>query len=165
MTSAFSWQNSISLFPASFRIPRPNLPVTPGICWLPTFAFQSSIHVFTNPEGIPSVRIFIEVSLQKQCWLNHQPFVIKLTSSPSPLPQRPGVGPEVPTFNPLFGSFNNQPPLEAIQESPSHKYLLSIQNNTCHFKNSEGFRSCKPGNGSRNQIYILLHDIFFVLFF
>ena len=30
MTSAFSWQNSISLCPASFRIPRPNLPVTPG---------------------------------------------------------------------------------------------------------------------------------------
>ena len=30
MTSAFSWQNSISLCPASFRTPRPNLPVTPG---------------------------------------------------------------------------------------------------------------------------------------
>ena len=30
MTSAFSWQNSVSLCPASFRIPRPNLPVTPG---------------------------------------------------------------------------------------------------------------------------------------
>ena len=28
MTSAFSWQNSISLCPASFRTPRPNLPVT-----------------------------------------------------------------------------------------------------------------------------------------
>ncbi|KAB0346072.1 hypothetical protein FD755_024281 [Muntiacus reevesi] len=26
MTSAFSWQNSISLCPASFRTPRPNLP-------------------------------------------------------------------------------------------------------------------------------------------
>ena len=43
MTSAFSWQNSISLCPASFRIPRPNLPVTPGVSWLPTFAFQSPI--------------------------------------------------------------------------------------------------------------------------
>ena len=40
MTSAFSWLNSISLFPASFLIPRPNLPVTPGVSWLPTFAFQ-----------------------------------------------------------------------------------------------------------------------------
>ena len=43
MTSAFSWQNSISLCPASFRIPRPNLPVTPGVSCLPTFAFQSPV--------------------------------------------------------------------------------------------------------------------------
>ena len=39
----FSWQNSISLCPASFCTPWPNLPVTPGIFWLPTFAFQSPI--------------------------------------------------------------------------------------------------------------------------
>ena len=31
MTSAFSWQNSVCLCAASFRIPRPNLPVTPGV--------------------------------------------------------------------------------------------------------------------------------------
>jgi len=31
MTSAFSCQNSISLCPASFLIPRPNVPVTPGV--------------------------------------------------------------------------------------------------------------------------------------
>ena len=36
-----SWQNSVSLCPASFRTPRPNLPVTPGVSWLPTFAFHS----------------------------------------------------------------------------------------------------------------------------
>ena len=36
MSSALSWQNSISLCPASFRIPRPNLPVTPGVSWLPS---------------------------------------------------------------------------------------------------------------------------------
>ena len=34
MTSAFSWQNSISLCPASFRILRPDLPVTPGVSWV-----------------------------------------------------------------------------------------------------------------------------------
>ena len=28
---AFSWKNSISLCPASFHIPRPNMPVTPGV--------------------------------------------------------------------------------------------------------------------------------------
>ena len=43
MTSAFSWQNSVSLCPASFCTPRPNLPVTPGVSWLPTFAFLSPI--------------------------------------------------------------------------------------------------------------------------
>ena len=30
MTSAFSWQNSVSLCPASFCTPRPNFPVTTG---------------------------------------------------------------------------------------------------------------------------------------
>ena len=40
MTSVFSWQNSISLCPASFCTPRPNLPVTPGVSWVPTFAFE-----------------------------------------------------------------------------------------------------------------------------
>ena len=41
MTSAFSWQNSVSLCPASFCTPRSNLPVTLCISWLPTFASQS----------------------------------------------------------------------------------------------------------------------------
>ena len=35
MIRMFSWQNSISICPASFCIPRPNLPVTQGISWLP----------------------------------------------------------------------------------------------------------------------------------
>ena len=43
MTSAFSWQNSINVCPASFYTPRPNLPVVPSISWLSTFAFQSPI--------------------------------------------------------------------------------------------------------------------------
>ena len=43
MTSSFSWQNSVSLCPASFCTPRPNLPAIPGISWLPTFAFQFPI--------------------------------------------------------------------------------------------------------------------------
>ena len=43
MTSVFCQQNSVSLCPASFHTPRPNLPVTSGISSLPTFAFQSSI--------------------------------------------------------------------------------------------------------------------------
>ena len=51
MTSAFSWQNSISVCPASFRIPRPNLPVTPGVSCLPTFAIQSPIMKMTSFWG------------------------------------------------------------------------------------------------------------------
>ena len=47
MTSVFSWQNSASLCPASFCTPRPNLPVTPGICF-PIFEFQSP--VLKNPS-------------------------------------------------------------------------------------------------------------------
>ena len=52
MTSAFSWQNSISLCPASFCTPRPNLPVTPGVSWVPTFAFQSCIMKGTSFLGV-----------------------------------------------------------------------------------------------------------------
>ena len=58
MTSAFSWQNSISLCPASFRIPRLNFPVTPGVSGLPTFAFQSSIMKRTS---------FLRVSSKRSC--------------------------------------------------------------------------------------------------
>ena len=36
MTSAFSWQNSVSLCPTSFCTPSPSVPITPGISWLPT---------------------------------------------------------------------------------------------------------------------------------
>ena len=38
MTSTFSWQNSFNLCPASFCSTRPNLPVSPCISWLLTFA-------------------------------------------------------------------------------------------------------------------------------
>ena len=56
MTTVFSWQNSISLCPASFCTPRPNLPVTPGISWFPTFAFQTSIMKRTCFFGVSSRR-------------------------------------------------------------------------------------------------------------
>ena len=56
MTSAFSWQNSVNLCPASFCTPKPNLPVTPGISWLPTFAFQSPMMERTSFFGISSMK-------------------------------------------------------------------------------------------------------------
>ena len=47
MTSVFSWQNSVSLYLASFCTPRPNLLVIPGISWVPAFAFQKDIFFFS----------------------------------------------------------------------------------------------------------------------
>ena len=59
MTSALSWQNSISLCPASFRIPRPNLPVTPGVFLTSYFC----IPVLYNEKDI----FFLGVSSKRSC--------------------------------------------------------------------------------------------------
>ena len=56
ITSVFSWQSSISLCSASFGTPRPNLPVPPGVSWLPTFAFQSPIMKKTSFLSVSSRR-------------------------------------------------------------------------------------------------------------
>ena len=77
MTSVFSWQNSISLCPASFCTTRPNLPVTPGVSWLPTFAFHSPIMkrtsfgvlVIKGPEG---VHITVQLQLVQHYCLGHR---------------------------------------------------------------------------------------------
>ena len=55
---------TVSLCPASFCTPRPNLPVTPGISWLPTFAFQSPMMkriYFLGVSSTRSYRFFIEL--------------------------------------------------------------------------------------------------------
>ena len=57
VASAFSWQNSISLCPTSFRTPRPNLPITPGVSWRPTFSFQSHIIKRTSFWGVIKVLV------------------------------------------------------------------------------------------------------------
>ena len=77
MTSAFSWQNSISLCPASFHIPRPNLPVTPDVSWLPTFAFQSSIMKRTSfwvlvLKGLVGLHRTLQYQLLQRYWLGHR---------------------------------------------------------------------------------------------
>ena len=56
MTSVFSWQNSVSLCPASFYTTRANLPIIPGISWFPTFAFQPPMMKRTSFGGISSRR-------------------------------------------------------------------------------------------------------------
>ena len=75
MTSAFSWQNSVSLWPASFCTPRPNFPVTPGSSWLPTFAFQSPIMKWISfwvlvLEGL--VGLHWTVQLLQHYWWGHR---------------------------------------------------------------------------------------------
>ena len=78
MTSVFSWKNSISLCPASFHIPRPNLPVTPGVFWLPTFAFQSPVMKRISflggvlvLEGLVGLHRTIQLQLLQHYWLWH----------------------------------------------------------------------------------------------
>ena len=74
MTSAFSWQNSISLCPASSRNVRPNLLVTPGVSCLPTFAFQSPIMKRTSFLGVLKglVGLHRTVQLLQRYWLGHR---------------------------------------------------------------------------------------------
>ena len=77
MTSAFSWKNSISLLPASFCTPRPNLPFTPCISWSPTFAFQSPIMKRTSFLAVSSRRSWglhrtIHLQLLQHYWLGHR---------------------------------------------------------------------------------------------
>ena len=45
--SMLSWQNSVSLCPAPFCIPRPNLSVIMGTSWLPPFVFKSPVMKMT----------------------------------------------------------------------------------------------------------------------
>ena len=52
MTNVFSWQNSISLCPASFCTPRPNSTVIQGVSSLPTFALQTPLIKKGHPSGV-----------------------------------------------------------------------------------------------------------------
>ena len=78
MTSDISWQNSISLCPASFCTPRPNLPVTPGVSWLPTFAFQSPYNekgIFFGMlvlKGLVDLHRTVQLQLLQCYWLGHR---------------------------------------------------------------------------------------------
>ena len=77
VTSVFSWQNSISLCPASFCTSRPNLPVTPGVSWLPTFAFWSPIMKRTSflmlvLEGLVGLHRTVQLQLLQRYWSGHR---------------------------------------------------------------------------------------------
>ena len=77
MISVFSWQNSISLCSTSFCTPRPNLPVTPVVSWLPTFAFQSPImkrisFLGGSLGGFVCLYRTIQLQLLQHYWSGHR---------------------------------------------------------------------------------------------
>ena len=77
MTSVFSCQNSASLCPASFYTPWPKLPITPGVSWLPTFAFQSPIMKRTSfwalvLEGLVGLHRTIQLQFIQHYCLGHR---------------------------------------------------------------------------------------------
>ena len=68
---------TVSLCPASFCIPRPNLLVIPGISWLPTFAFPSSIMKRTSfgvliLEGLVGLQRIAQLQLLQHYWSGHR---------------------------------------------------------------------------------------------
>ena len=75
MTSVFSWQNSVSLCPTSFCTPRPNTPVTPGISWLPSFAFQSPMIKRTSffVLVLEGLHWTIQLQLLQYYWSSNRP--------------------------------------------------------------------------------------------
>ena len=66
--------NSDSLCPVSFCTPRPNLPVTPGISWLPTFVLQWKGHLFLVLvlEGLIGLHRTVQLWLLQPYWLGHR---------------------------------------------------------------------------------------------
>ena len=88
----------VSLCPASFCTPRPNLPITPGISWLFTFAFQSpmmrrtsffflvfvleslvGIHQFSSVQSLSCFRLFVTP------WIAAHQASLSITNSQSSL--------------------------------------------------------------------------------
>ena len=64
---------TLLVFAPSFRIPRPDLPVTPGVSWLPTFAFQSPImkeHLFwvLVLKGLVGLHRTVQLQLLQHYW-------------------------------------------------------------------------------------------------
>ena len=79
MTSAFSCQNSISLFPTSSCTPTPNLPVTTGVSWLlirgPKYwRFSFSISLSNEYSGLISFRMYWLDLLTLKSLLQHYKF-------------------------------------------------------------------------------------------
>ena len=149
MTSAFSWQNSISLCPASFCIPRPNLPVIPGISGLPTFAFQSPMMKRTSflvlvLEGLVGLHEVKWTEVAQSCLTLCDPRLLRPWDSPGkntgviPFPSPgdlpdPGIEPGSPTLE--ADTLTSEPPGKPWWVGLHRRSLeLFIQMGTLHMK-------------------------------
>ena len=75
MTSAFSWQNSISLCPASFSTPAPNLPVfvlTPYFCIPVSYDEKDISFGMLVLESLIGLQRIAQLQLLEHYWLGHR---------------------------------------------------------------------------------------------
>ena len=121
MTSAFSWQNSISLCPASFHIPRPDLTVTSGVSWLPTFAFQSPMMKRTSFLGTAAYQSPLPTRFSRQEYWSGVPL-------PSPSCCLKSLQPKKYVFF-IIGEWNAKVGSEETPEVTG-KFGLGVQNET-----------------------------------
>ena len=76
MMSAFSWQNSVSLCPASFCTPRPNLPIysrcllTSYFC-MPVPIIKMTSFLVLVTEGLVDLHRTLQLQLLQHQWLGH----------------------------------------------------------------------------------------------
>ena len=78
MTSAFSWQNSVTLCPASFCTLRPNLPVysryllTSCFCIPVPYNEKDIFFGVLVLEGLVGLHSIIQIQLLQHYWLGHR---------------------------------------------------------------------------------------------
>ena len=77
MINAFSCQNLVSLCPASFCTPRPNLPVTPGISWFlllhsSPLCWKGHLFLALILEGLVGFHRTILFLFIQHLWLGHR---------------------------------------------------------------------------------------------
>ena len=75
MTSAFSWQNSVNLWPASFCTPRPNLPLLQVfldfLLFIPVPYNEKDLFWVLVLEGLVDLHRTIQLQVLHHYWSGH----------------------------------------------------------------------------------------------